>query len=1099
MHSFRLTARPAATLLWLLFMTAPLAFAFQEPARARLENFDRRANGNALARRAADPNRGAGILRLRRLLPDARVEMDDTLGTPAWVRSQGGFLSGPKGEGRGIPAAALGRHAARDPARAAKAFLDEHRAVFGHGSEALADARVQRDFLTPGTGTRTMVWEQHLGGIPLFEGLFTAHMSRRGELVSLSSHFHPDPARAARARGLNPAALVARPPISALEAIVRSSAVILEPQRAAVVTAIDAPAAEPRRSQRFRAGTLPGETKASMVWLPLDDSELRLCWEVLLTGREAGELFRVLIDAQSGEAWVRQCLTKYITGATFRVWTGRSPAPMSPGWPVPNTNQPPEVPRTLVTFSALDTNASPAGWIDDGMNETLGNNVDAHLDLAGDNVVVVPRPHGSVDRVFDFPADLTLTPSAGGDASVVQLFYWCNFMHDRLYELGFTEAAGNFQTDNFGRGGAGGDALVADAQDGSGFNNANFSTPPDGSAPRMQMYLFISPAPDRDGDFDADVVLHEYAHGLTDRRVGGGAGLFTTQSEGLAEGWSDFYALSLLSEPGEDISGTYPLGAYVGYQLGSNANNYYFGIRRYPYCTDFSKNPLTFKDIDPNQAASHPGVPRNSFGGSASEPHSIGEVWCSALWDARARLVQRSGWTHGNQLMLQLVTDALALTPANPNFIQARDAIIQADLLRTGGTNHHDLWTAFAQRGLGSGATAPGSGTSVGVIESFDVPDELSVLPGAGFIASGPVGGPFQPWGRTFTMTNSGTNMLLWSASTTAGWLQFLPASGQLPPGSTSNVVVSLNSAAAALPAAVYSAAITWSNATTRFTQRRTVTLRIGQPDYFTELFSLNDNDLAFQQLTFRPDGSTNFYSVCRQTVTEFPTDPAGGADTGLADDAFRAVTLGGAHTVALYGRRTNLFFIGSNGYLTFGSGDSSNVKSLENHFGLPRVSGLLADLDPRFGGAVTFQELVDRVAVTWLAVPEWNQINENSFQIELFYDATIRITWLALDARRGVAGLSRGGGVPATFVESDLTGYAECPPPLIASLNRTNGCVWLRWPALPGAVYRVDYKSELAAGSWFPLGTTTATNSAGILVDKPADATQRFYRVVIP
>ena len=94
-------------------------------------------------------------------------------------------------------------------------------------------------------------------------------------------------------------------------------------------------------------------------------------------------------------------------------------------------------------------------------------------------------------RVFDFPLDLSQAPATYGEAAVVQLFYWCNWMHDRLYELGFTEAAGNFQKDNFGRGGVGNDAVLADAQDGSGVNNANF-TPAAGRlvAPRMQMYRF---------------------------------------------------------------------------------------------------------------------------------------------------------------------------------------------------------------------------------------------------------------------------------------------------------------------------------------------------------------------------------------------------------------------------------------------------------------------------------------------------------------------------------------------------------------------------------------------------------------------------------
>jgi hypothetical protein len=159
--------------------------------------------------------------------------------------------------------------------------------------------------------------------------------------------------------------------------------------------------------------------------------------------------------------------------------------------------------------------------MEDGVNETLGNNVDAHLDRNANDQPDLPRPQGSATRVFDFPMDLTQSPTNYGDASVVELFYWANWAHDQFYQLGFTEAAGNFQNNNFGRSGAGNDALQADAQDGEGVNNSNMSTSGDGVAPRMQMYIFTGPTPDRDGVMDTEVVLHEYTHGVCDRMIGG--------------------------------------------------------------------------------------------------------------------------------------------------------------------------------------------------------------------------------------------------------------------------------------------------------------------------------------------------------------------------------------------------------------------------------------------------------------------------------------------------------------------------------------------------------------------------------------------------
>ena len=106
---------------------------------------------------------------------------------------------------------------------------------------------------------------------------------------------------------------------------------------------------------------------------------------------------------------------------------------------------------------------------------------------------------------------------------VTNLFYYNNIMHDFSYALGFTETARNFQTNNYGRGGTGNDSVRAEAQDGSGTNNANFATPPDGSRPRMQQYLFTSPNPDRDSSVDGDVVFHEYGHGISNRLIGNGS------------------------------------------------------------------------------------------------------------------------------------------------------------------------------------------------------------------------------------------------------------------------------------------------------------------------------------------------------------------------------------------------------------------------------------------------------------------------------------------------------------------------------------------------------------------------------------------------
>jgi uncharacterized repeat protein (TIGR01451 family) len=1003
-----------------------LASGHRQPFGGRLENFDRRER---IA--SAPPGRAQSLARLQRALPEARVEFDEVTGAAKFVRAHDGFLSGANGVGRAVPAAAHAGLAANEPHRATKAFLNEHRALFGHGAEALEAARVSRDYITTHNGARAVVWQQELDGLPIFEAVLSSHTTRNGELVSMASQFVADPAGASGADAAKRAALAAAPPITLEQAVVRAAAEVNETLVEADVRRLGE-LAGPDRWQRVSARALSGTTHARLVWLPVSAGRMRLCWEVILTSAARGEMFRVLIDAQAGIAWLRHSLTAYISPASYRVFTNDSPTPFSPGYLAPSTNQPLLAARALVIANALNTNASPNGWINDGDNETRGNNVDAHTDKNADDQPDLPRPQGSPFRVFDFPLDLAQPPSSYSAAATVQLFYWCNWMHDRLYELGFTEAAGNFQVDNFGRGGVGNDPVQADAQDGESLNNANMATPPEGLSPRMQMFLFTGPEPDRDGDFDAEVILHEYTHGLSNRRVGGGVGIFQLQSAGMGEGWSDFYALALLSEPGDDVDGVYAAAAYVSFQLEGLRENYYFGIRRYPYSTDLTKNPLTFKDIDPGQISPHTGVPLSPINQPfspffADEVHSQGEVWCVTLWEARANLIRKHGFAAGNQLILQLVTDGMGLSPANPNFLQARDAILLADQVNNGGANQRELWSAFARRGMGYSATSPASSTTAGVRESYDLPDDLRVLPLADFLPSGSVGGPFFPSVMALALTNVGSNVVVWSASRTAGWLNVTSDSGTIPTGGSASVTLRLDNSAGSLPAGRHSATIQFSNATTQVTQSRLATLVAAGSDPLTEQFDSTPSDLDFVSFTFTPDGSPGFYSVCRAPAAVFPTDPAGGTNAGVSTFGFARVTLTNGESVSLYGHATNSFFINGNGTITFDGSDTSITESLPIHFSQRRISGLFDDYYLQSTN-VTWRLLSNRVAVTFLNAPNFFGFSTtNSFQMEMFFDGRIRLTYLAVGSTGGLVGLSRGGGMPEDFIESNFSAYPLC------------------------------------------------------------------------
>lgn len=372
--------------------------------------------------------------------------------------------------------------------------------------------------------------------------------------------------------------------------------------------------------------------------------------------------------------------------------------------------------------------ASPFGWHDingsPGAESTLtiGNNVDAHLDRDGNNVADAGgRPDGGPGLNFNFMFDPALTPLQNANAAVTNLFYWNNVLHDVHYVYGFTPAAGNFQVNNYGLGGLGNDAVQADAQDnanGGSVNNANMAVPPDGFAPRMQMYEFALTSPRRDSDIDPGIIIHEYGHGVSVRLTGGPANsgsLNALQSGGMGEGWSDWWSLMLTQRSASETTTGRGMGTYV---LGQPPGGP--GIRQFRYDFDIGNQAFeTFLNFPIN-----------------TQVHNVGTRWAATLWDLNHLLIQKYGFEPnvynstslaGNIRALHLVTNALKLQPSNPSFLQARDAILAADTLLYGGANHFEIWTAFARRGLGFGASTPSS-SSNSLTTSFALPPQFQGL-----------------------------------------------------------------------------------------------------------------------------------------------------------------------------------------------------------------------------------------------------------------------------------------------------------------------------------------------------------------------------------
>ena len=709
--------------------------------------------------------RSAELAALRARIPLLRVEDHALFGTPHWIASTATFLTPPA------------RDDVFDAVEVTRAFVAAHPGLFEVVPEELELARRERDYLTRHNGVRHLTFQQQIGGVDLYGAELRANVTRHGELINVSSTMLPRPEG-----DFQPAATR----LSALQAI-HFAAQSIE----ARITVEPSPLRAARGDARVQewSGTPDFRSdmpvKTEFLYFPMTREDIRPAWRVTLPEIGVGNTYEVVVDASTGTILHRQNQLDFLVGGTqnltVNVYTKDSPAPGSPGNSTPNGFQFPLVPRTLVLVTPASVPESPNSWINDNDTDTQGNNVDGHTDLDANNQPDLPRPNGGAGRVFDFPQDNAQAPALWRAAATTNLFYFCNIYHDKLYGFGFDEAAGNFQNDNFGLGGLGNDRVQADCQDGSGTNNANFGTPPDGQSGRMQQYVFTGPNPFRDSDLDSDIVYHEHSHGLSNRlhnlQVNG------TQAGGMGEGWGDFFGVALNAEPTDDPLGAYHTGGYTVFQLVAGyIDNYYFGIRRFPYCTNPNINPQTFADIDPAQQSYPPAVPRsNLFGNTANEVHNVGEVWCNMLLEARANLWAAHGFA-GNDLIMQLVTDGMKLDPGTPNFLEARDSILQADIVNNGGANLGELWAAFATRGCGYSATSPSGSTSTGVVEAFDTPvafeypngrptqllpnqtatfqvniagiGSLQPISGTGQLHVSVNGGPFNPIAMTETSTN---------------------------------------------------------------------------------------------------------------------------------------------------------------------------------------------------------------------------------------------------------------------------------------------------------------------------------------------------------
>ena len=605
--------------------------ASQVPARGSRPDFDIRDNRPAVTARAAadgtQTDRGGAPrrgTRLNRESGSVRVLERPSLSTP-----------------RASSAASI------------RGLLAANARLLGLDRRDLNTLAAVRDYTSRSTGIRHVQFRQDVDGMPVFDSAIAVHILAGGAITRITSNAAPTDGRGAAT---------------------------------AVVTA--------DRAGEEAAGHAGGSAEAAEApvptWLPVDGA-LRLAWHVVVPSSDGSDLFDILIDAQTAELLVRRNRVHYTDGS------GR--IPQGPGTASIDARRPDPMPfgvdGTLacpppVNFAVRSLNAPfrDPGTVLAATGHLEGNNTRV---FRGSLAESVEGTYDGQQWLFDFPFN------SEGSAQTA-LFFAMNFSHDFYYDLGFDEAAGNFQLDNFGRGGVGGDPVRAKSR-ATGRNNANYVHAPEGRSPTINMFLWDALGGcwgedidhdgwiDIDGDYDLDIVVHEYHHGVSLRLNTSFGG---PEAGAIGEGGGDFFAYSVNNET------TLAEYARPGGLRGVNQKGY----------GDWWCSQTFFCEV-----------------------HENGEIWANVLWDIRERL--RSDLVSGSEAAAineshQLYIDGLKLSPPRPTMLDMRDAMLEADAIRNpagaSSGNFCRLWESFAGRGMGVSATDTADNGSNRVGPAYDVP-----------------------------------------------------------------------------------------------------------------------------------------------------------------------------------------------------------------------------------------------------------------------------------------------------------------------------------------------------------------------------------------
>lgn len=393
---------------------------------------------------------------------------------------------------------------AQDYLTSIQEHLTTNRSALGVQATDIQDFKISDEVLTRHNNVTHVYAEQRVNGIPIQNAIVNAAF-RNGSIVFLSETLESD---------VVARATVSSPTLNPIQAATSAATALgLGGSNFEIHSAVS--------TQEFvlTTGNVSLENvPVRLVYAATEEGALKLAWDLSIHTTSDEHWWSVRIDAVSGELISKNDWTVSCTFESHGHNTGSNESKAQEPFSMEKVEVPtaafageqynvfalplesPNHGNVSLVVDPQDLTASPFGWHDTNGAEgaeftiTRGNNVWAQDDQNGNDGTGV-SPDGGEALDFNFPYNFNTNPENMLDAVTTNLFYWNNVIHDIFYQYGFDEASGNFQQTNYTGVGAGNDFVLADAQDGSGLNNAFFSTPPDGFSGRMEMFLFSASGP----------------------------------------------------------------------------------------------------------------------------------------------------------------------------------------------------------------------------------------------------------------------------------------------------------------------------------------------------------------------------------------------------------------------------------------------------------------------------------------------------------------------------------------------------------------------------------------------------------------------------